>query len=147
MELKKPQEVYSIPQEVFSESSARFSQNTYNNINNNINNNTINKIISDKDSRCEDTRFAAATSAAASQISSQPLREKSYSYEEINQVQRDFKKWEDCQMEMLQCVYDAYSPAEIEMLKKTEDYKAFWAEREEKCKALRDKYGSWIITK
>ena len=79
----------------FSDDSENWlSEDTHNNINNNIND-TINKNISEENSikrNCEDTPSAAAT-AAASGVSSQPLRGRYHSEEEKRKARQQYEAW------------------------------------------------------
>ena len=93
--LSNPSEALSVDYGDIPEYSwERYSENTYNNINSTIKDN-INK-INDKGFRCEDTPSATAGTAAASGVSSQPLREISIDLnwkEKVKQARKDYEIW------------------------------------------------------
>ena len=109
-------------------------ENTYNNINNNITDNIKN--ISDKGSRCEDTRSATAT-AAASGMSSQPLREKNYTRKEIEKAMNDYFDWYGHEELLIQQKYNyAQSSEDFIRMVESEEYNALENEALERRKAI-----------
>ena len=149
-----PETVVSNPQEGYSGNDGfpqrfenGFSENTHNNINNRERK-IENEEEKDNGFRCEDTRSSAAT-AAASQASSQPLREVlfyDYNREKANDAIRQYKKWEENTYGMMMCIFDDYDVDKeaLAAMKKSDEYKAFLAECEEKRQALYKEFGNTI---
>ncbi len=115
---------------------------TYNNIMNNISYNTINNNLSENNinESCEDTRFAAN---AASQVSSQSLREKKHTKEEIDKVEREFNSWFARELRKIESNYSDSNEDWARMCK-SDEYKAFQKEANEKREALKKEYGRFI---
>ena len=132
--LSKPLNVSSELQTEATQEKSGATENTYNNINNNINN-TI-KIIKDKDDRFEDT---CSVADATSQVSSKPLREASYSWYEIKDAQRTFEKWKQDTYDRMMSLFDEDEYEAIEAMKRTDEYKNYEKQCDEKRHALKEK--------
>jgi len=125
-------------------SSKGFSQYTYNNINNTIDNNMIENIIDDKGSRCEDTRSAAAA-AAAPGMSSQPLREKNYTHEELEKVENDFFSWMNSELRVLEKKYKADESFENSIkMSHSDEYETLMDLFDKKRADLIQEYGPYL---
>lgn len=137
--LSKPLNVSSESQTEATQEKSGATENTYNNINNNIIN-TINN-ISDKSDRFEDTCFVAD---ATSQVSSKPLREKQYTWEEIKNAKRQYEKWRQNAYDSMMCIFDEDEYEAIASMKESDEYKNFEKQCDEKRQALKEKYGDLI---
>ena len=122
---------------------SRYPEYTYNNINNNIRDN-IKNTISEKNrimGSCEDTRFAAN---AASQVSSQSLREIYHTKEEINKAEREFHSWFGQKIGLIEGKYDMNDNEQYRKMYESEEYKAFQIEADARREALKKEYGKYI---
>ena len=121
----------------FEDTIDGFPEDTHNNINNSIKDN-INS-ISDKGFRCEDTPSAAT---AAPGMSSQPLRERHYSREEIEKAQKDYFSWYGGKERQIAQQYNyGCSGDDIRRMYASDEFKALEKEATEKRDALEQKYG------
>lgn len=120
-----------------------FYENTHNNINNSKEN-KVKKEEKDNGSRCEDTRSSAAK-AAASQMSSQPLREIRYSREEMKNAERALKKWYEDAYGWIACAFDLNNDEERKKMEQSDEYKNLLREMEEKREVFKNKYSCYPI--
>ncbi len=141
----------SNPSEVHSVQTASSSEETrsgcleypHNNISNNIKNKknsiTENSIMV----RCEDTRSVVAN-ATTPQASSQPLREKVHTREEIKKAEKEFTAWFNEKSRWIEIAYDLDDGEEYKKMMESDEYKALLKEAEEKREALKKEYGNSI---
>ena len=112
-------------------------EDTYNNINNTIKDNIKN--ISNKGNRCEDTPPAAI---AASGMSSQPLRERNYTREEIEKAMNDYYDWYSGNELLIMRKYNhAESSEDFTRMIESEEYNALQTEALARRKAIEQEYG------
>lgn len=137
--VSNPSEVFTVTPMGDSESvESGIPENTYNNINNRINDKIKN--ISDKGSRCEDTRSAAT---AAPGMSSQPLREKNYTREEIEEAMNDYYSWYSGKELLIMRKYNhAASSDDFTRMVESEEYNALQTEALARRKVIEQEYGT-----